>query len=123
MVTRMRRRPADSYGETSSARHYALDLDLRVQETAIADNGARSSNPPGGLTRMSRGAPRPTTPSSGRVEGRRSDMGKRVVSLFIGVAVVLAIGGAAYASNPNGKGGDMPAYYDGQIFTINFKLL
>ena len=50
-------------------------------------------------------------------------MGKRVVSLFIGVAVVLAIGGAAYASNPNGSGGDMPAFYDGQIFTINFKLL
>ena len=50
-------------------------------------------------------------------------MGKRVVSLFIGLAVVLAVGGAAYASNPNGSGGDMPAFYDGQIFTINFKLL
>ena len=27
------------------------------------------------------------------------------------------------ASNSNGSGGDMPAYYDGSLFTINFKLL
>jgi hypothetical protein len=37
--------------------------------------------------------------------------------------VVLATGTGAFASNGNGKGGDMPAYYDGKIFTINFKLL
>jgi len=31
--------------------------------------------------------------------------------------------GAAFAASPNGSGGDMPAFYDDQIFTINFKLL
>ena len=50
---------------------------------------------------------------------------KRYASLALIVGVVLALSGtsSALASNPNGSGGDMPAYYDGQIFTINFKLL
>jgi hypothetical protein len=29
--------------------------------------------------------------------------------------------GMASAANANGSGGQMPAYYDGQLFTINFK--
>jgi hypothetical protein len=50
---------------------------------------------------------------------------KRYASLALIVGVVLALSGTspALASNPNGSGGDMPAYYDGQIFTINLKLL
>ena len=39
------------------------------------------------------------------------------------LAVVLLLGAAAHASSTNGSGGDMPAYYDGKIFTINFKEL
>jgi len=40
------------------------------------------------------------------------------------VALVLAgTFGTALAANSNGSGGDMPALYDGQLFTINFKEL
>jgi hypothetical protein len=39
------------------------------------------------------------------------------------VILLLSVAASAQASNPNGKGGDMPAYYDAQLFTINFKLL
>jgi hypothetical protein len=35
----------------------------------------------------------------------------------------LAAGGGKGQGNINGHGGDMPAYYDAQLFTINFKLL
>ena len=39
-------------------------------------------------------------------------------------AVIVAFTAAqSFAASPNGSGGDMPAYYDGQLFTINFKLL
>ena len=48
---------------------------------------------------------------------------RRAMVLVVSLAVVLAIGGNAHASNPNGRGGTMPAYYDDEIFTINFKLL
>jgi hypothetical protein len=48
---------------------------------------------------------------------------RRVIVLVVSFAVVLAIGGNAHASNPNGRGGTMPAYYDDELFTINFKLL
>jgi hypothetical protein len=48
---------------------------------------------------------------------------RRVLSVMIGTAMLLSIGSAAFASNINGSGGDMPAYYDGNLFTINFKLL
>jgi len=41
----------------------------------------------------------------------------------LSVALVLSTATQSFASNPNGKGGDMPAYYDDQLFTINFKLL
>ncbi|HEX9303781.1 MAG TPA: hypothetical protein VGA31_04945 [Thermoanaerobaculia bacterium] len=40
------------------------------------------------------------------------------------VALVLAgTLGTARAANSNGSGGDMPAFYDDQLFTINFKEL
>lgn len=38
-------------------------------------------------------------------------------------AALLLVCAPAFASNTNGKGGDMPAYYDGKIFTINLKEL
>ena len=50
-------------------------------------------------------------------------MTKKVVLSALAVILVLSITGPAFASSPNGSAGDMPAYYDGQLFTINFKLL
>src|SRR5712671_4493854 len=44
-----------------------------------------------------------------------------LVALALGSLV--ALGGSASAQNTNGSGGDMPAYYDGKLFTINFKEL
>jgi len=41
----------------------------------------------------------------------------------LATAMVLTMATQSFASNPNGSGGDMPAYYDDQLFTINFKLL
>ena len=37
------------------------------------------------------------------------------------LAAVLVLPAQGLAASPNGSGGDMPAYYDGQLFTINFK--
>ena len=48
---------------------------------------------------------------------------RRALVLVVSFAVALAIGSNAYASNPNGRGGTMPAYYDDELFTINFKLM
>jgi len=39
------------------------------------------------------------------------------------LGVLVMLGGAALAASENGSGGDMPAYYDDQLFTINFKEL
>ena len=52
-------------------------------------------------------------------------MRKRTVTLFLAAPLVLFlfVGSAHASSNPNGRSGQMPAYYDGQQFTINFKLL
>ena len=50
-------------------------------------------------------------------------MARRLVSVLVGAALFVSMAGAAFASNPNGSGGDMPAFYDGKLFTINFKLL
>ncbi len=36
---------------------------------------------------------------------------------------LLGLSTVALASSTNGSGGDMPAYYDGKLFTINFKEL
>jgi len=40
----------------------------------------------------------------------------------VGLAL-LALAGMALAASPNGRAGVMPAYYDDQLFTINFKEL
>ena len=45
-----------------------------------------------------------------------------VAALLAGVLVV-ATATQSFAASTNGSGGNMPAYYDGQVFTINFKLL
>jgi hypothetical protein len=45
------------------------------------------------------------------------------IALSVGLALSLALGGWAVAASMNGSAGDMPAYYDGQLFTINFKEL
>jgi len=37
------------------------------------------------------------------------------------LAVAGAMSGRASAGSPNGSAGDMPAYYDAQLFTINLK--
>jgi hypothetical protein len=41
----------------------------------------------------------------------------------VALAFLLASLGVAAAASPNGSAGQMPAYYDGQLFTINFKEL
>src|SRR5260370_42253247 len=48
-------------------------------------------------------------------------MKKNLFLVPAAVAVVAAL--SAYAGNANGSAGDMPAYYDHQLFTINFKEL
>ena len=48
-------------------------------------------------------------------------MKKNLFLLPAAVAVVAAL--SAYAGSANGSAGDMPAYYDHQLFTINFKEL
>jgi len=48
---------------------------------------------------------------------------KKVLLSALAAILVLSVAAPAFASSPNGSGGDMPAYYDGQLFTINFKLL
>ena len=42
-----------------------------------------------------------------------------LVLVVLAAAMVLPAG--PLAASPNGSAGDMPAYYDGQLFTINFK--
>ena len=42
---------------------------------------------------------------------------------LLAVVIVALTAVPSFASSPNGSGGNMPAYYDGQLFTINFKLL
>ena len=50
---------------------------------------------------------------------------RRMIPAVALLALAMVVGTAtqSFASNPNGHGGDMPAYYDAQLFTINFKLL
>ena len=49
-------------------------------------------------------------------------MSKIVLALVVAGALALfAFAAPAGAGSPNGSAGDMPAYYDGQLFTINFK--
>ena len=47
-------------------------------------------------------------------------MAARVIGL---VAVFALLGGVASAGSLNGRAGSMPSFYDGTLFTINFKEL
>ena len=42
---------------------------------------------------------------------------------LLAVVIVALTAAPSFAASQNGSGGNMPAYYDGQLFTINFKLL
>src|SRR3989442_2373668 len=67
--------------------------------------------------------PRPGTPRHccARRIGRRKTMVRRSLCLMAGAFLLLSLAGAARASGSNGgSGSDMPAFYDGQLFTINF---
>ena len=50
-------------------------------------------------------------------------MTRHLVLAALALGSILALGGPASAQNTNGSGGDMPAYYDAKLFTINFKEL
>jgi len=46
------------------------------------------------------------------------------ILLGVGLAAALSlVAGSAFAGSPNGRAGTMPAFYDGQLFTINFMQL
>jgi len=49
-------------------------------------------------------------------------MRRKLLSLFSALAL-MALASPLMAASENGSAGDMPAYYDGQLFTINFKEL
>ncbi len=50
-------------------------------------------------------------------------MKRRSLEAIVVCASMLWPGSGVLVGNTNGSAGDMPAYYDGQLFTINFKEL
>jgi hypothetical protein len=48
---------------------------------------------------------------------------RHITSCALVAVLFLTMTGLASAANSNGSGGDMPAYYDDKLFTINFKEL
>src|SRR5712692_6642029 len=50
-------------------------------------------------------------------------MKRFVLALVLAMVYLLSLVGSTWAGSPNGSAGQMPAYYDGQLFTINFKEL
>ena len=48
-------------------------------------------------------------------------MSRRTALTLIVLLAALALPGQALAASTNGSAGDMPALYDGHLFTINFK--
>jgi len=49
-------------------------------------------------------------------------MSRRILALVLGT-LLLSLGALVMAQSPNGSAGQMPAYYDAELFTINFKEL
>lgn len=43
-------------------------------------------------------------------------------TILLGLLLVLVVASPGSATSPNGSSGEMPAFYDGNLFTINFKL-
>jgi len=50
-------------------------------------------------------------------------MKRSLIAAAAGLMLTAFLAGPGLAASENGSGGDMPAFYDGQIFTINFKEL
>ncbi len=50
-------------------------------------------------------------------------MKRSLIAGAAGLMLTAFLAGPGLAASENGSGGDMPAFYDGQIFTINFKEL
>jgi hypothetical protein len=48
-------------------------------------------------------------------------MSRRTGLALAVLLTALALPAQALAASPNGSAGEMPAFYDGQLFTINFK--
>ncbi len=48
-------------------------------------------------------------------------MSRRTAFALVALLAALALPAQALAASPNGSAGEMPALYDGQLFTINFK--
>ena len=47
-------------------------------------------------------------------------MKTNILASLSALALALSLNGSAVAANDNGSGGDMPAFYDGELLTINF---
>src|SRR5258708_1119708 len=47
-------------------------------------------------------------------------MKTNILASLSALALALSLNGSAGAANDNGSGGDMPAFYDGELLTINF---
>src|SRR5215831_13635077 len=50
-------------------------------------------------------------------------MSRRTLGLMLGTLLLLSLSALVVAGSPNGSAGQMPAYYDDVLFTINFKEL
>jgi hypothetical protein len=48
-------------------------------------------------------------------------MKKHLLLVLAGLAATAVLAMPAAGGSPNGRAGTMPAFYDGQVFTINFK--
>ncbi len=47
-------------------------------------------------------------------------MKTNILASLSALALALSLNGSALAASDNGSAGDMPAFYDGELFTINF---
>src|SRR6266436_2198455 len=50
-------------------------------------------------------------------------MSIKTTAILLGSVLTLGLSALVFAGSPNGSAGDMPAFYDGELFTINFKEL
>jgi hypothetical protein len=50
-------------------------------------------------------------------------MAKKTLTLFVATVLTLTLSTLVSRGDGNGSSTDMPAYYDGELFTINFKEL
>jgi hypothetical protein len=48
-------------------------------------------------------------------------MKRLILAIVFTTILMLSFSSSAFAGSDNGSAGQMPAYYDGQLFTINFK--